>query len=301
MVSVIIPAYNRENTIVQSAKSVLDQTYKDLELIIVDDCSSDGTKSIVLSLAAEDDRVHYFRHEKNQGACIARNTGIEAAKGDYIAFQDSDDIWHLDKLEKQMNSIIKSNADVVFCKYNRLLDGKLVEIGPSQYTEGFLDPVVNLFSIGTQTLLGKREVFEEFRFDSDLPRFQELELLIRITKKYKLYCLDDPLVEYNAGITGSIGVNPEKAFTAINIILKKHSDILTRMPELGKSFAHILLKDVSYAEKKHGIKKTDIYRLILKCDNSMKCKIKLILRIIGLYDLVMEKRRKTDAKNYAKI
>ena len=292
MISVIIPSYNRANIIERSAKSVLNQTYKDIELIIVDDCSSDNTEEVVAEFAKYDSRVRYIRHEKNQGACVARNTGIDAAKGEYIAFQDSDDLWYPEKLEKQMAALESTGAEILFCKYKQILGGKFDRTGPGQYEEGFLNPVEDVFGIGTQTLIAKRYVFEEFRFDSALPRFQDLELLIRVTEKYKLYCMDTPLVEYYMDNADSISRKPERIYTAGVIILKKHPDIAKKMPKMGKTFASQLINDISYAEENQGISKKDIYKLALAYDRSWKCKVKVALRVVGLYEAVMGAREK---------
>jgi len=88
-VSVIIPTYNRAHTIGRAIKSVLNQTYQDFEIIVVDDGSTDNTEEVVKSF--RDKRIRYIQHKKNKGAAAARNTGIKSAKGKYIAFQDSDD------------------------------------------------------------------------------------------------------------------------------------------------------------------------------------------------------------------
>lgn len=101
LISVIIPSYNRAFILTDAINSVLLQTYKNIELLFVDDCSTDNTEEIVKNIT--DSRFHYIRLEKNSGACTARNRGIKEAKGDYIAFNDSDDQWHIDKLEKQLS------------------------------------------------------------------------------------------------------------------------------------------------------------------------------------------------------
>ena len=99
MISVIIPTYNRAKLLPRAVESVLNQTYQDIELIIVDDGSTDDTMEWVRGI--KDDRVRYAQLN-HQGACAARNHGISIARGEYIAFQDSDDIWFMDKLEKQL-------------------------------------------------------------------------------------------------------------------------------------------------------------------------------------------------------
>lgn len=100
-VSAIIPTYNRAHLVGRAIKSALAQTWQDLELIIVDDGSNDNTESLVNSF--DDPRIRYIRHNVNRGVAAARNTGIKAAKGEYLAFLDSDDEWMTDKLERQLN------------------------------------------------------------------------------------------------------------------------------------------------------------------------------------------------------
>src|SRR4030043_1337098 len=99
-VSVIIPTYNRAHLVGRSIRSVLNQTYQDLEVIVVDDGSKDNTAEIVRGIT--DPRIVFLKHEKNRGVSAARNTGLKAARGKYIAFQDSDDEWLPQKLEKQL-------------------------------------------------------------------------------------------------------------------------------------------------------------------------------------------------------
>ena len=104
MVSVIIPTYNRAARLPMSVESVLNQTYRDLEIIIVDDGSTDLTEDVVRAMS--DSRIRYIKHPRNLGGCKARNTGVSNAKGEYIAFQDSDDVWHADKLEVELKALL---------------------------------------------------------------------------------------------------------------------------------------------------------------------------------------------------
>ena len=201
MISVVLPSYNRAHILPRAIESILGQTYKDIELIIVDDGSSDNTAEVVGSFS--DSRIVYVRQE-NAGACAARNNGIAHARGDYIAFQDSDDIWHQDKLEKQLATLQNTGADVVFCRMNRMVGGEKVGLVSDYFHEGFLPKDEVPMSIGTQTLVGKSEVFTQERFDSEMPRFQEFEMLVRAQN--------------------SISVKPSSVLTAWNLILKKHPD-----------------------------------------------------------------------------
>lgn len=102
LVSVIMPAYNAEKYIEEAVSSVLSQTYKNWELLILDDCSSDCTAEIAEYFASLDTRIRLLRNPQNMGVAKTRNRGFDIAKGEWIALLDSDDVWHSDKLEKQL-------------------------------------------------------------------------------------------------------------------------------------------------------------------------------------------------------
>lgn len=233
MVSVVIPTYNRDKVVLCAVNSVLNQTYEDLEIIVVDDGSTDNTKMILESIS--DKRFRYV-YQENAGACAARNRGIELARGDYIAFHDSDDIWHLDKLKKQMDIFIKYNPDIIFCKLNCISKDGNVEVKPDYFCEGFLNPIINLFGIGTQTLIAKREVLEDLHFDESVPRLQDFELLYRASKKYTIYCIDEGLVDYTIG-EDSISLSYHKLYTACEYILKKHPEMRANYPVIMEYMA----------------------------------------------------------------
>lgn len=112
-VSIITPMYNAKRYIEQTIQSVLAQTYQDWEMIVVDDCSTDGSPAIVQGYAGKDKRIRYFRQAKNGGIACARNTAISLATGRYLAFLDSDDLWLPQKLERQLEYMRRRDAH--FC------------------------------------------------------------------------------------------------------------------------------------------------------------------------------------------
>lgn len=135
LVSVIMPSYNVEKYITASIKSVLAQTYKNLELIIVDDCSTDKTVEIIKSF--NDERIRLFINDKNQGAALSRNRALREAKGKYIAFLDADDIWDLVKLEEQIQFMKKNNYAFTYTDYRIEINGELenvIRTGPKKVT-----------------------------------------------------------------------------------------------------------------------------------------------------------------------
>ncbi len=120
LVSIITPNYNCKNFIAQTINSVLSQTYTNWEMIIVDDCSSDGSYEIALDYSKKDSRIKVIRNEKNSGAAISRNKAIEIAQGEFVAFLDSDDLWMPEKLEKQIVFMRENNCDFSFCEYEHI-------------------------------------------------------------------------------------------------------------------------------------------------------------------------------------
>lgn len=224
MVSIIIPTFNRARTIERSINSLLNQTYQDFEIIVVDDCSNDDTKEVIDEI--KDDRIIYIRHEKNLGANAARNTGVMNAKGNIIAFQDSDDEWLENKLEIQMNEMNRTKADIVSCAINKYV-GKQKTIVPEFEVEDNKISKEILYGnfISGQTILGKKKCFIDHEFDKLLPRLQEWELMIRLSQIYNIHFVNQPLVNVYLQ-NDSISTSPEKAVMALKIIKDKHKDLI---------------------------------------------------------------------------
>ena len=197
MISVILPTFNRSNMIVRSICSVLNQTYKDFELIIVDDGSTDCTQDMVSRI--KDSRIRYIRHEKNKGAAAARNTGIKAAQCDLIAFQDSDDEWVPEKLEKQIKAILALPDDfgVMYSAFWRLGKQKIY-IPPKNISmkEGWIYKQLLYGNIiGMPVSLIKKECFDVVGgFSENLRALEDWELFLRISKFFKFKYIDEPLV-----------------------------------------------------------------------------------------------------------
>lgn len=119
-VSIIMPAYNSEDFIIETIQSVIKQTYENWELLIIDDCSTDRTQEIIKDFAESDKRVKYHRLTENSGAATARNTAIDLAQGKYLAFLDSDDLWYPQKLDKQINFMEANGYDFTCTNYTKI-------------------------------------------------------------------------------------------------------------------------------------------------------------------------------------
>lgn len=286
MVSVIIPTYNREKTICKALNSVLNQTYEDIEVIVVDDCSTDNTESVIKSI--EDNRLKYIKLSKNSGACHARNVGISNSHGDFIAFEDSDDLWHADKLEKQLRVLNENNVDILACSYNQYIETyeHFKKVMPALEESGFLEPNILLRQsiIGTPTIIGRKHVFDEFQFDENLPRFQDFDLVIRISDKYQIYMMKEPLVDafvQNDSISRSLS----KMINAQSLILNNNKRILGKYPD---ALIYHYKRLVSY-KSLSGNRCTKECIDIFKHQKTFNNFIKIILSMIGLLPLWYKK------------
>lgn len=164
LVSIIMPCFNAASYIRESVESIRSQTFKEWELIIVDDCSKDSSIDIISSLVKEDERIKLICHKKNAGVSAARNTGIAEARGEYIAFLDSDDIWKPEKLEKQL-AFMKEKGCVLsytdFQKFNTS-DGTLGKVMRCPKRMCASDILKNT-AIGCLTVMVDKKQAGEFR------------------------------------------------------------------------------------------------------------------------------------------
>lgn len=194
LVSIIMPAYNSACFISDSIKSVINQTYSNWELLVIDDCSHDNTIEVVKSF--NDERVVLIESEKNGGGAIARNKGLAKAKGKWIAFLDSDDIWYNTKLEKQLNFMITNNYNFSYTDYEKIdEDGKEMNIlctGPK---------VVNRFKmynfdyLGCLTVMYNREVVGDLQI-KNVGRNDDYAMWLKVIKYSNCYLLDEILAKY---------------------------------------------------------------------------------------------------------
>lgn len=222
LVSVVIPTRNRKELLRRALNSVFAQTYSRLQIIVVDDASTDGTEAMVTAL--RDDRIYYLRHPTSRGGAAARNTGIRAATGAVIGFLDDDDEWESEKVFEQLKVLRDYRA--VICASNisgdlSRLDGKrtvdLADLRAGTFTAG-----------GTGVLMLAAEVAKQTLFDESLPRYQDWDLFIRVGQKCKIAYLNKPLVRYNQGshlrITNSLIQCPQADLEAQFHMLRKHKE-----------------------------------------------------------------------------
>ena len=228
LISVVIPTYNRRDKLPACIASVLAQTYRNIEVIVVDDASTDGTERLVDR--DTDPRVHYVRYGDNRGACYARNLGAQQARGSILAFQDSDDLWHPDKLQKQYDLLTATGADLCYCGMNRVAAGgssfyyPVHAPHPGRALEDFL--AENRAS--TQTMLMHRAVWEAVRFDETIRRYQDWDFTIRAAERFRLVYLPEALVESEVGGDSISAV--VKSYPHLLRLYEKHAALYQRFP-----------------------------------------------------------------------
>lgn len=207
LVSVITPVYNSEKYIEKTVLSVLNQTYKNLEMILVDDCSTDNSKEIILNLQKKDKRVKYVKLDKNSGAAVARNKGLETANGQFIAFIDSDDVWKQDKLNQQLKFMQDKNIGFTYTGYETL-----AEDGNIQNKHIHVPDKINYSSllkntaIACSTVVINKKITGEF-FMPLVRKGQDTATWLQLLKKIDYaYGYDEVLSSYRK-VAGSISSN----------------------------------------------------------------------------------------------
>lgn len=206
LISIITPVYNAEKYLADHLASVEAQTYTHWEHILVDDCSSDSSAEIVKSYQAKDPRIKYHRLEENSGAGIARNKAIELAKGDYIAFLDSDDQWYPEKLERQLTFMQKNDYAFTFTDYDRV-----DETGNKMANIVKCKPKVTYKSALYKNPIGCLTVMYSVRFFGkeympSIRKRQDYALWLKLLKKTNGYGLNECLASYRTG-NASISAN----------------------------------------------------------------------------------------------
>lgn len=209
LVSIIMPSYNTASFIAESIQSVLEQSYKDWELIIVDDCSPDNTDDVVKPYLS-DKRIRYLKNEKNSGAAVSRNRALREAKGKWIAFLDSDDLWMPEKLEKQISFMEKNSYSFSYTNYEEIdVEGKETGVkvtGPKKVTK---TGMFNYCWLGCLTVMYDAEKIGLIQIE-DIKKNNDYAMWLKVCKKADCYLLDESLGKYRKGRAGSVSTHSIK-------------------------------------------------------------------------------------------
>jgi glycosyltransferase involved in cell wall biosynthesis len=188
VVTAVICTYRRAKLVTRAIRSVQNQTYNNIEIIVVDDASPDNTGEVIAGLG--DQRIRYIRHEQNKGLPAGRNTGIGAANGSYVAFLDDDDEWKANKVEQQLHFFKKSPVDALLCA--SYVNGKQIRRFGRQVVT--LDDLRrgNNFAAGSG-LMVRTSVLRNIMFDESIGHGEDWDALIRIASRYRIGYLNEPL------------------------------------------------------------------------------------------------------------
>jgi glycosyltransferase involved in cell wall biosynthesis len=234
-VSVVIPTYNRAALIGRSIRNVLSQSYRDFELIVIDDASNDGTAEVVAGFC--DQRITYHRLVSNTGAGAARNVGIRMSQGKFLAFQDSDDEWLPAKLARQMSIFEQGSTrlGVVYSDKQRILkDGTAREDpAPDVISGRLVNSAIQFYQVymlGIQSTVIKREYLDAAGYFNEVLRaLEDLELFIRLSKRCDFYRIAEPLVKYHE--TEGVSTDLYAGWRARRLLLKLYcAELLSRNP-----------------------------------------------------------------------
>lgn len=206
VVSVITPVYNAEKFLQETIDSVLKQTYKDYEYLLVDDCSTDSSADIVKEYAENDNRVKYIKLKENSGAAVARNTGLEHAQGRYIAFVDSDDLWYPEKLEKQLTFMQENNEAFTYTKYEHITEDGEIQSAPDFPERLNYSGLLKNTAIACSTVVIDREVIGDFRMPL-VRKGQDTATWLKILRDHDYAYLVDEILNQYRGREGSLSSN----------------------------------------------------------------------------------------------
>lgn len=205
LVSVITPVYNAGEVVGQTLESVFSQTYKNIEIILVDDCSSDNSEEVIKNYCGEHSEIVYFRQPTNYGAGVARNKALELARGQYVAFLDADDIWYPSKIEKQLSLLNKKNGSFSFTAIEMIdKDGNVVKKKRRVKEEINYKFLLKNTMIATSTVLIDRTKLGDFRMPLRRGGQDYATWLMLLRDGTIAYGINEALEQYRVGNKNSL-------------------------------------------------------------------------------------------------
>jgi glycosyltransferase involved in cell wall biosynthesis len=289
-ISVIIPTFDRAPVLARAINSVLSQTYQDFEVIVVDDCSHDtiATKQVIDRFL--DNRIKYIRHASNGGGSAARNTGIRAANGDYIAFLDDDDEWNPEKLEKQLQVFQKSGDTLLGAVYSgftyiSLNNNVQLETLP-RFRGDVFKTMLQFCILGSATPLVLKDAFlKTGLFDETLSSCQDWDMWIRLSRYFTFEFVPESLAK--AYIHGDqISTSLERKIKGRLRLLEKNIDDLSKYPSILA--LHLERLGLLYILAEHRGEGINYLRNAVKADK--KCLKGYVHLLLSLFSPKLHKR-----------
>jgi len=249
LVSIIMPSYNTGRFIAETINSVLAQTYTNWELFVVDDASTDNTDEIISQF--NDARIHYLKNEKNSGAAITRNRALREAKGKWIAFLDSDDLWMPEKLEKQIQFMEENGYHFTYTDYAEIDEIStamgVIVTGPKHISK---TGMFNYCWPGCLTVMYSREVVGDIQI-VDIKKNNDYAMWLKVIRKVDCYLLDECLAKYRKRF-GSISNHGYISLVRWHYKLYREADGLNPIVSLWitvRNLAFGVWKKIKYVEK----------------------------------------------------
>jgi glycosyltransferase involved in cell wall biosynthesis len=246
-ISVIIPTYNRISTLPRAVDSVLDQTFTDLDLWIVDDGSTDGTADWVQNeiLAQQREITTHYLRSQNKGVSHARNLALKASSGEWVAFLDSDDEWLPNKIAQQM-IVAEQNPELKLLHGEEIWIRNGVRVNPMkkhQKSGGrIFDRCIKLCCISPSTAMVRREIFEEVGFfNEDFPVCEDYDMWLRICEKYEVGFVENPIIKKYGGHEDQLS----RKYIAMDYYRIKSLSQFTQSSEISEDEKSLLLDTLS--------------------------------------------------------
>ena len=225
LVSVVMPAYNAEKFIGEAIESILNQTFKDFEFIILDDCSKDSTWKIIQEYAKKDERIVAVRNEKNLNIALNRNKGVEMSKGKYIVWADADDISKPERIEKLVN-YMENHSEVGICgsNFQGFSGDQIFETREFFEDDERLRKNIFKFSpVAQPTAIIRKECFSTVGlFNPDYPPAEDIELSFRIGERYKFGNVTEILLRYRVHPSSATFTNMKTQIKATLRVRKRY-------------------------------------------------------------------------------
>ena len=295
LVSVIIPTYNRKSTLKRAIDSVLNQTYQNFEIVIVDDCSTDGTGEFINSYS--DNRILYYKNEKNMGGAASRNVGLGYSHGEIIAFLDSDNEWKDEYLEKRLG-VIAEGYDFTFGRIEIIEENGNCVVLPvenasilNNFNE-LMDTILEHNVVDTNGVVMKRICYESCGgFSNNLKKYQDWDYFMKIlgSQKFNYYFCDDILIN-NYRQSDSISYNTGTTWESLLYIFTNHKELYCKYNKLGAMIQKMFTVDYEGITVSDRLKQLDDYLLAEDIKNIFPFLAILVNEYAGNINSLIEKR-----------
>jgi glycosyltransferase involved in cell wall biosynthesis len=261
LVSVVIPAFNRDDLLKRAMESVIHQTHRNLEIVVVDDGSEGSIRDLVTSF--NDERIVYLRHETNRGVSSARNTGANAANGKILCFLDSDDEYYPPKVSRQVAHLLSLGPGprVSYCMAEAIDDVQGKSLGSSTFfEEGNLLPYALRRCVLTlnKMMLWKADYLRTGGFDETMRMHEDWDFLIRLARDYQFFPLREVLVRVHRHEAGQLTKANKQVSGLMRIILDRHQDLY----KADRQAHSIFLSELGYQEALEGKRGQALHTLL---------------------------------------